>query len=655
MRGLHWLLKLMNAIPVAGGNQKEVAESLERARQELQNGHVVCLFAEGAISRTGNLLPFKRGFERIIDGLDVPVIPVHLDRLWGSVFSFRNGKFFWKWPRRVPYLVTVSFGGPLPSSPKAQDVRQAIQELGGEAIGLRRSDFDLLHIRFLATARRRWFSFCMADSTGREMRYGESLAAAISLSRWIRQKTSGEKIVGVYLPASVGGVLANLSLYFAGKIPVNLNFTTGPEAIGLAINACGIKHLITSKSFITKAKLPEIEGMIFLENVRAEISALQKLSSLLTALLIPSFLLKFIYREKDQVPDSIATVIFSSGSTGTPKGVMLSHHNIISNVEALDQIFWVTEKDRVMGVLPFFHSFGLTGTLWFPLLSGFSAVYHPNPTDARTIGELSLKYKPTILISTPTFCSAYIRKCAPEEFSTLRFAFVGAERLREPIAKAFKEKFGTDLLEGYGCTELAPVVSANTPDVRDGSEHQSGFKPGTVGRPVPGVSVKVVNQETSLPLPNETEGLLLVKGPNQMLGYFNQPELTREVVKDGWYVTGDIGFLDNEGFIHITDRLSRFSKIGGEMVPHYKIEEIVRSCTGEDETAVIGVPDEQKGERLVLFYTSQGMSPDQIWECLFGTALPKLWIPKRENIYRIDALPSLGSGKTDLKKLKSMA
>jgi acyl-[acyl-carrier-protein]-phospholipid O-acyltransferase/long-chain-fatty-acid--[acyl-carrier-protein] ligase len=308
-----------------------------------------------------------------------------------------------------------------------------------------------------------------------------------------------------------------------------------------------------------------------------------------------------------------------------------------------------------MGVLPLFHSFGFTGTLWLPLLAGFGAVYHPNPTDAKTIGETIQKYKATLLISTPTFYLGYLRRCTKEQFSSLRYLIAGAEKLREQIAKAYEEKFGLTILEGYGCTELAPVVSVNMPDVLDGREKQVGHKPGTVGHPIPGVAVKIVDPESGQPMGAGEEGLLLVKGANVMLGYLNKPALTDQAIRRGWYVTGDIAMVDEDGFIRITDRLTRFSKIAGEMVPHVKIEEVINEILGSAACVVTAIPDPQRGEKLVAFYSQNGISRDELWSKLQQTELPKLWIPKRENLHLIEAIPLLGSGKADLKKIKALA
>jgi acyl-[acyl-carrier-protein]-phospholipid O-acyltransferase/long-chain-fatty-acid--[acyl-carrier-protein] ligase len=655
MKSTHWFFKLTNSIPVGAGGPRDLAASVRMARQELAAGHVVCIFAEGAISRTGNMLPFKRGFERMVEGLDVPVIPVHLDRLWGSIFSFEGGRFFWKWPRRVPYPVTVSFGRPMPPSSTASEVRQAIQELGSDAATYRKSGQDLLPLRFIRSAKRNWTRFAMADSSGRELTYGRALAASLLLAGWVRKHCPAEEMVGLLLPPSTGGALANLGVTLAAKAPVNLNFTAGSEAMNSAIEQCRIQTILTSRLLLAKLRMEAPAGAVFVEDIVNQTGAFAKLRALAIARLAPARLLLAWYGGRHRTPDSLATVIFSSGSTGTPKGVMLSHYDIISNIDAMAQVFWIGPRDRIIGVLPFFHSFGFTVTIWLPLLSGCGVAYHPNPTDARATGELVAKYKGTFLLSTPTFCASYARKCTRQEFETLRFVLVGAEKLRESVATAFAEAFGRELLEGYGCTEMSPAVAVNGPDFRSGKATQIGNKPGTVGHPLPGVAVRVVSAATFDPLPPNQEGLLLVKGPNRMLGYLGQPERTSEALRDGWYVTGDIGAVDDEGFIRITDRLSRFSKIGGEMVAHLKVEEAIYRVIGDAPCSVTGIPDEQKGERLAVLYTRPDIAPADLWKRLAETDLPSLWRPKRESIFQVEAIPALGTGKVDLRRVRAMA
>jgi acyl-[acyl-carrier-protein]-phospholipid O-acyltransferase/long-chain-fatty-acid--[acyl-carrier-protein] ligase len=474
------------------------------------------------------------------------------------------------------------------------------------------------------------------------------------MANWVRRHSAGESMVGVLLPASVGGALANIGVSLAGKVPVNLNFTAGAGALRSALEQCGIKTILTSRVFLSKAGLEELPGMVFVEDLRKTFTAVQKFSMLLGTRLPPARWLAWRHA-KNQKPDDLATVIFSSGSTGAPKGIMLSHHNIVSNIEGIEQVIQFAPADRIMGVLPLFHSFGFTGTLWLPLLAGFGAVYHPNPTDAKTIGETIKKYRATLLISTPTFYAGYMRRCSAEEFASLHYVIAGAEKLREPIARGYKEKYGIEILEGYGCTELAPVVAVNIPDVTYDNEKQIGNKPGTVGHPIPGVAVKVIDPDSGNPLPYGTAGMLLAKGGNLMLGYLGQPKLTAEAMREGWYITGDIASVDEDGFIRITDRLSRFSKVGGEMVPHVKIEEVINEILGSADSAVTAIADPQRGEKLVAFYSANGVTSHELWEKLNQSELPKLWIPKREDLHPVNTLPLLGSGKVDLKKLKAMA
>jgi acyl-[acyl-carrier-protein]-phospholipid O-acyltransferase/long-chain-fatty-acid--[acyl-carrier-protein] ligase len=656
MRGFSWLFRLMKAIPIAGESPKRVAAAFEQARAELAAGHVVCIFAEGAISRSGNPLPFRRGFERILEGLDVPVIPVHLDRVWGSIFSFKDGRFLWKWPRRVPLPVTVSVGQPLPATTTAWQARQAILELGADAFEHRRKRNDLLHLRFLKTAKRRWFTRAVADSSGRELSFGKLLIGSLALAGWLRRHRPDDRMVGVLLPASVAGVLANVALLCAGKVAVNLNFTAGAEAMATAARQCAMTTIITSRQFLAKAKLEEPAGALYVEDVIEAVPAARRAPLALACFLLPTAAIARLFDLKRQRPDDSACVLFSSGSTGAPKGVVLSHNNILSNIEAVAQVLWLARDDRVMGVLPFFHAFGLTGTLWLPLVCGIGAVYHPNPLDAKTIGKLVAKHRATALITTPTFCQAYLRSCEAADFASLRHVVVGAEKLQPALTAAFQEKFGLTLLEGYGCTEMGPVIAVNRHDVADGAVRQQGHKPGTVGHPIPGVAARLVDPETGEALPADREGLLLVKGPSRMLGYLNDPGRTAAALRDGWYVTGDIAAIGNDGFIRITDRLARFSKIGGEMVPHGRIEEIMSGLAGVGACVVTAVADAQKGERLVAFYTAaDGVSPDGLWQGLSASGLPKLWLPKPQNIYRLEALPTLATGKVDLRRVKQLA
>ncbi len=657
--GIHWLAQFMEAIPISEGDPpRKIVESLRAAQDHLRQGGLVCIFAEGAITRTGKLLRFRRGLERITRGLSIPVIPVHLDRAWGGIFGYEGGHFFFKWPRRVPYPVTASFGTPLPPDSSAFDVRQAVMKLGAEAFGHRDATQRSLPELFLGVARRNWRRFAMADSTGRELSFGRALVGAMLFRGLILDRCGSEKMVGVLLPPSVPTALLNIGISMAGHIPVNLNYTAPAEAMEAAIARCHLQTIFTSEKLLERVSMAKRPGMVMIEDAVREFSGGDKVLYTVAARILPPFLLRKWLLPSGVQLDSLATVIFSSGSTGDPKGVMLSHRNIISNIEGIEEAINVDGADCLLGILPFFHSFGFTVGLWLPAVVGFGVVYHPNPLESRKIGELSRRYRVTLLISTPTFAWDYVRRCAPEDFTSLRYAVVGAEKMKPELAVAFKQKFGVDLFEGYGCTELSPVVAAGTAGYSWPDKQQLGNKPATVGHPIPGVAARVVRPDTLVDLGPGQEGLLLAKGPSVMMGYLDDPEKTRQVItQDGWYITGDIARLDADGFITVTDRLTRFSKIGGEMVPHIRVEDALHKAAGtlEPRLVVTSLSDEQKGERLVVLHTELGIDMDELLKRVRDSDLPRLWLPKKENFFQIAALPVLGSGKLDLKCVKETA
>jgi acyl-[acyl-carrier-protein]-phospholipid O-acyltransferase / long-chain-fatty-acid--[acyl-carrier-protein] ligase len=359
-------------------------------------------------------------------------------------------------------------------------------------------------------------------------------------------------------------------------------------------------------------------------------------------------------RGRTRISDD-ATVIFSSGSTGEPKGVRLTHFNLDSNVEAVAQVFRPEPQDRILGILPLFHSFGTMAT-WFALNGGMPIVFSPNPVDGPEVGRLVLRYRLTFLLATPTFLKVYLRRCTPEQFGSLRIVMAGAERLPAELADAFEDRFGIRPIEGYGTTECAPVVAASIPSFRAPGFFQAGSKRGFVGPPLPGVSVRIVDPDTFEPVPGDTPGMLLVRGPNVMRGYLGRDDLTAKVMRDGWYVTGDIALLDDDGYIRITDRLSRFAKIGGEMVPHGKVEDALHEAYGEAGVfCVTSIPDEKKGERLVVLHTVEESEIEGLLEKLQERGLPNLYLPRRDHFVEVDEIPVLGTGKTDLRAVKRIA
>ncbi len=654
-----WFFRTMRAIPISEKDPpKEIMRSLIAARKALDEGHLVCIFAEGEISRTGNLLEFKRGFEVIVKGMDVPVIPVNLDRVWGSIFSFEHGRVVWKKPRRIPYPVTITFGTPLKPPIESSQVRQAVLELGSQAFHIRMEHLKPLPLELLRQAKKHSGWLAVTDSSGQALSFGRLAAVSAALSVQLDKMLTPEPCVGLLLPSSVGGALANIAVSLLGRVPVNLNYTAGPDVLAQCVKKAGISRIITTRKLLEKTSLPVTSGMIYLEDILATLPRMHIVWKRVLLSILPVSLIWKSWGSKAQRRlEDTAAIIFSSGSTGVPKGVMLSHANVLSNILGLAQVFDIGPKDRILGILPFFHSFGFTATIWFPLIHGFGAVYHSNPLDSKTVGELVQKRKATLLIATPTFLSAYIRKCTREQFASLRYVITGAERLREALAQAFEEKFGKTPMEGYGCTELSPVVTVNVPDVSMGEVTQIGHKPGKIGHPLPGVSVKIVDPDSFAPVAQGQTGLLLVKGPNVMQGYWQEPEKTKDAMRDGWYITGDIASIDNDGFVQITDRISRFSKIAGEMVPHVMVEEKLHTLAGRtDPTFVVtAIPDEKRGEQLVVLYAGYESSIEELWEKLNQSDLPKLWIPAKDGFIRIESIPYLGTGKLDLAKVRLMA
>ncbi|MCH8828152.1 MAG: AMP-binding protein [Planctomycetes bacterium] len=668
---LRWLARLFGVIPIkSNAGPKEIIRSLQTARDAVASGDLVCIFAEGAITRTGQLQPFNRGLLRIVKGTGAPVVPVSLDGLWGSLFSYSGGKLLWKRPRQWPYPVSISFGPPLPEPDDVNQVRQAVQRLGAEAV-MERKEQELIPVRrLLRKCRQRRLKTKISDSAGTELTGGKLLTATLLFRKLLMRHGVGrdEEMVGLFLPPSVGGVIANTALATMGKVAVNLNYTLSEDVVKYCIQECGIKHVLTSKRFLEKRPFSLDADVLFLEDLKEEASGWDKIASLMQAYLMPLALLERKLGLTKIGPDDLLTVIFTSGSTGEPKGVMLTHHNVLSNIDAMDQLYHIRDDDVLLGLLPFFHSFGFTANLWLVLTLNLRGVFHFNPLDARMIGKLCEKHGVTITMSTPTFLRSYLKRCTPEQFKTLDTVVTGAEKLPQDLAVAFEKKFGVYPSEGYGTTELSPVTAVNVPDHRSGSTRQSGAKPGTVGRVFPNVAAKIVHPDSREDLGMNTEGLLLIKGPNVMKGYLNQPEKTAEVIRDGWYNTGDFARIDDEGFIEITGRQSRFSKIGGEMVPHIRIEELLTGIVqsdapadgdGDDQPqvplAVTAVPHETKGERLVVLHRPMSMSIERIREELASAGIPNLWIPARDSFVAVEEIPILGTGKLDLRAIKQVA
>ena len=563
MKAFNWILRRMHAIPIQGGDPEKVAESIELAREQLRQGHVVCIFAEGSVSRTGNMMRFKPGFEHIMEGLaddglagkglDVPIIPVNLDRIWGSIFSMKDGKAFFRVPESLRYPITVSFGRPLTSTANTVEVRQAVMELGAEAARHAYDSSDSLQRRFIRTAKKRWFRRAVLDER-RSVSYGRLLSEALLWGRRIRRlaRAAGQNKprIGIALAPSIDAVLANLATVVAGGVSVNLP----PDADAATLRA--LAGDVTLDGLITDAgsgypQLPPAAWNATIQDLRSRASGWKTTLLSLAVFPTPTPVLLALAWGEIAGSDAPAAIIFTAGTGGRRKPVLLSHANLIANVEALAQVFWVKRNDRVMGVLPFSRALGLTGTLWFPLLTGCGAAYAPNPKDGPAVGQLARDAEVTIFVAAPDLYSIYLEQIPPDDLAALRCALVGGDFPSEALASRFEEKFGLPLIEGYGLAEMTAVVALNIPDYIQGHRKQIGTKPGTVGHPLPGLVAKVVDRTTGESAAPDEPGALWIKGPSRMLGYADDPAASEAVFDDGWLQTGDTAAIDPDGFLRI--------------------------------------------------------------------------------------------------------
>jgi acyl-[acyl-carrier-protein]-phospholipid O-acyltransferase/long-chain-fatty-acid--[acyl-carrier-protein] ligase len=518
----------------------------------------------------------------------------------------------------------------------------------------------ILQRRFLRACRSAAKRVKMADSLGTRLT-GRDLLVRTLVARRVLDRVLGpdERMVGVMLPPTAGAAIVNAALALSGRVAVNLNYTSTQPILDVCIERARLRHVISSPQFLSRVNLALGDRLLDAGALRTRATALDKALGFAQATLVPLPLLERSLGLDRIRPADVLTVIFTSGSTGDPKGVVLTQDNVGSNVRAIDALLHLSPGDVALGVLPFFHSYGYTTTLWTPLTLEPAVVYHTDPRDAKVVGNLARDHHATILMATPTFLRIYTRRTPAEDFSTLECVFGAAEKLPKEVCDAFEQKFGVRPSEAYGATELSPLVAANVPPARHVPGRPVDTREGTVGQPILGCRAKVTDREGSRELPVGDEGLLWIAGPNVMQGYLDRGDLTAKVIRDGWYCTGDIARLDHEGFITITGRESRFSKIGGEMVPHLTIEEAVNAelgaADGELLAVVTAVPDPAKGERLVVFHLPTTHDPRDVVKRLGRRGLPNLWVPSADSFAEIPELPLLGSGKLDLRHLSDMA
>jgi acyl-[acyl-carrier-protein]-phospholipid O-acyltransferase/long-chain-fatty-acid--[acyl-carrier-protein] ligase len=641
------IFKLTDCIPIhTSDGPRALAASLKEAREAMEAGAIIAIFPEGELTKNGNLMKFNKGFEKIAQNSSCPIIPAHIGNLWGSIFSFYRGKPGLKRPLKLPYPVSVRFGTPLPANTSSDEAKRVIAELGAEyAIEKSLMPRRTLNHGFIKQARRNWLKPIASDTLGQKATYGKLFISSVALANRLKPSIKNHQNIGIFMPTSLGGAMANLAITLSGKTSVNLNWTASIEAQRSAIAQSRTKYVITSRRFMKKVEPPNLPvRWLYLEDLLKNLGRTERYRAIWSALFATP---KYLAGGSTPQPNDIATIIFSSGTTGIPKGVVLSHANILSNVEAGQIVQRFKRSDSVCAILPLFHAFGYLGLLWWPLLKGMRVAYHSNPMETGRIIRLVKEEKLTTLLATPTFLQNYMRKASAEDFKTLQTVITGAEKMRPELAKAFEEKFEIKPLEGYGCTELSPVALLSG---------RNGVRSGSAGQPLPGIAIRIVDPETGKILSEGEEGLLLIKGPNVMQGYLNLPEKTAEVLNHGWYNTGDIARMDQRGFVYITGRLSRFSKIGGEMVPHGAVEDALQQATGSDEpcVAVVSITCNTKGEQLAVCYTKQAGDPESLISKLRALDLPNLWIPRISNFFHIQELPFLGTGKLDLCALNQL-
>lgn len=668
-----WAAKATNSILFEPGNPRSVVKMIRAVQEGLRNGDAICIFAEGGLSRTGQIKMFEPGLMTFLKkgNENVPVQPVFIGGLWGTWFGRTKPIYNKKTPQKLFQRPTIAFGDLIYQPRDAYQIYRAVVELGVDAMDPARFPRDRHYLipprQMIRNLRGTNCSPKMIDSTGVRVT-SRQLLLRILIARRVFHRICGpeEKNIGLLLPTSVGGALANAAFCLDRRIPINLNYTMSNEMLDYCCELTGIKHILTSEKFLERFPKMKLKAQwILAEDALRQIPLSAKIFGLLDSFL-PSRILEWKLGLTKIKPNDPMTIIFTSGSTGRPKGAMLSFNNIASNVHQFYELIAPEKTERMMGVLPFFHSFGYTTTIWCPLMCPFGMAYHYNPLDARVIGKMVRETKATVLPATATFFRNYLRRCPKEDFADMTTAVAGAEKLPNDLVEAWKEKYDQILVEGFGATEISPVLSANLPPCRFQDTFHKYYRLGSIGKPLAGIAVRITDPETGEELPLGTPGMLEVKGPTVMLGYYKAPEKTAAAIRNGWYITGDIARIDEDGFLFITGRLSRISKIGGEMVPLVHIEEeiekILRLLDPQDNdkdftprVAVTAVSDSRKGERLVVFLADTVLPPGEICAKLIETNLPPIWIPSPNDFHPIDVIPLLGSGKPNLKEIHDKA
>ena len=659
---LQWFLDLFDVVPVSAGSSRNALENVTRL---LNDGKAVCLFPEGTISRTGQLTEFKGGYELAAAAATSGVIlPFYMRGLWGTRFSRSSDKLKSMRGISLRHDIIVAFGEPLPMSAKADELKRRIFDLSLTSWRRYTDSLRPLPQAFLDTVKRAPRETALSDDIAGALSRRKLAVAAVCLAALIRKHSPQhrqEPNIGLLLPTSGAGMIVNLATLLAGRTAVNLNYTAGVKSAQAAIEQARIQSVYTSRRFLERLEKKGIDvaaalqksRVYYLEDLREQIGTMKKLTAMIALTILPAAALKLLYCKRAKL-DAPAAILFSSGSEGAPKGVVLSHRNIMANLKQVSDILNIQSDDVMTATLPLFHAFGLTVTMFLPLIEGIPLVCCPDPTDAVHVGKTVARHNATILCGTSTFLRLYTRnqRLHPLMFKPLRLVVAGAEKLSPDVRAAFKLKFNKEVYEGYGATETAPVASSNVPDHLDPQywRLQTGNKPGTVGMPLPGAAFKIVDPATMQTLPAGDDGLILIGGAHVMLGYLDDPEKTAAAIVelDGqrWYKTGDKGHVDKDGFLTIVDRYSRFAKPGGEMFSLSAVEDQIRAQLKQPEIELVALnlPDEKKGERVEVLINEE-IDAEAVKKAMLAAGANPLSIPAA--FHQVQEVPKSGSGKTD--------
>lgn len=497
----------------------------------------------------------------------------------------------------------------------------------------------LLHQQFVRMAKKYAKKLAIIDkTTGKSIDYSTALIGSLILCN--RFSKFDEGFIGVMIPTSAGCALVSAAALMSGRVPVMINYSTGAEANArYAQKKCRFKTIIASKALLEKIGCPVIEGMIMIEDIMASVKTGEKLKAALKSKLPAGLLLNLLNKGNEDDP---AVILFTSGSEKDPKAVPLSHKNISSNIDGFSDYVGITSEDKLFANLVFFHVFGLTVNMWVPFYHGMTSVTYANPLDFQTICKIAREEQPTIMVGTPSFFWGYLQKSDPGDFKTLRLMIAGADKCPDALRAGFREKHGVTLFEGYGATETSPVISVNTPVFN---------RPGSTGKVLPNIQVRIENFETGKDCAPREVGIIMVKGPSVMNGYYDDPEQTAEVLKDGWYNTGDMGFFDEDGYLWHAGRFKRFTKIGGEMVSLVKVENVLEKYLPQGVSCcVVEIMDEKKGSYIVAT-VSQEINKTEILRKMMND-LPVIALPRQFVV--ISNLPMMGTGKVDFRTVTKM-